>query len=51
LAWTSAAKRWVEDRDAAERVFGHVFDDEDLRNGLKKVLENLSGEDVTESTT
>ena len=50
LAWTSAVKCWVEDRDAAERVFGHVFDDEDIRKGLEKVLENLTGEDVTEST-
>jgi len=50
LAWTSATKRWVEDRDAAEKVFGRVFDDEDIRKRLGKVLQNLGGEDVTEST-
>jgi hypothetical protein len=43
LAWTSAVKRWVEDRDAAQKVFGLVFDDEDIRKGLEKVLENLGG--------
>jgi hypothetical protein len=42
-AWTSAVKRWVEDRDAAERELGRVF------NGGNGALPKLGGEQMADS--
>lgn len=43
------AKRCVEDQDAAEKVFGRVFNDENIKKRLKMVLEKLHGGHVTDS--
>ena len=43
------AKRWVEDRDAAEKEFGRVFNDENIKKRLKKTLKKLHGGHVTDS--
>lgn len=41
LAWSTAARHWVEDRNAAEEEFGRVFDDENIKKSLETRLERL----------
>jgi len=42
LARSSATEIWKEDKTAAERSFGYIFEDEKITEGLKKRLERLS---------
>jgi hypothetical protein len=41
MAWSYAVKIWEEDRDAVQRVFDRVFDDEGKRNSLRERLDWL----------
>jgi hypothetical protein len=40
-AWSYAVNIWEKDRDAVQRVFDGVFDDEEKRNSLRERLDRL----------
>jgi hypothetical protein len=41
LAWSTAVKRWEEDRNAAVEEFGRVVNDENIKNSLETRLDRL----------